>query len=60
MIVATDQNTVQVYRVADNTRVHNIKFDEKVLFVRLDYKHKRILVSTEKKIFIIDNGVFVD
>jgi len=28
--------------------------------VRLDYKHKRILVSTEKKIFIIDNGVFVD
>lgn len=60
MIVSTDQNTVQVYRVSDNMRMHNIKFEEKISFVRIDYKLRKIMVSSENKISLIDNGTVVD
>lgn len=60
VIVSTESNSIQLYTVADNNRINNVKFDSQVNYVRIDYKMRRILVSTEKKVYVVSNGKIVD
>jgi hypothetical protein len=60
ILVATEYNTVQIYRVADNNKIHTVKFDSKIAHVRIDYRLRKIMVSTENKISVIDNGTILE
>jgi hypothetical protein len=52
--------SIQVFKVSENMRIYNIKFDSPIIHVRLDYRVRKILVSTEDKISVLDGGDIID
>jgi hypothetical protein len=53
LIVSTETNTLQFYRISEGSRVHNLKLPEEVTQVRIDYKTKQVVASSERQVFLI-------
>lgn len=60
IIVSAENRTLQVFKVSENIRIYNVKFDSPIIHVRLDYRVSKILVSTENKICVLDGGDIID
>ena len=45
LIISTETNYIQVYKIADSVRSHHIKFNESINYIRKDYKTKKLFVS---------------
>lgn len=60
LYVVTESNTIQIYRVSEHSRIHNIKIEGKIEHARLDHKGKRLLVSTEGHILAMEGGQIAD
>ncbi len=60
LIVSTENNSLQYFRVADNTRTHTIRFDAPISHIRIDYKLRRVLVSSPDSITVVDAGKVVE
>lgn len=60
LYVATLAQSVQVYRISENTRVHNIKFEQPIRHARIDYRSKKLMVSTDRTIFMAQGGQIVE
>ena len=58
--MASDNNAVQVYKIADQIRKHQMRFDETVTHARIDYRSKRLVVATERSIFLVEEGKVVE
>lgn len=58
--MSSENATIQTYRISDQNRVHNIKLNETIIHTRLDYKTRRLVVSTDEKIHIIENGQIIE
>lgn len=56
-MVPTDLDSIIFYSVSENCRTNILKFEEKIRYVRIDYKTKKIMVSSQNKISILNNGV---
>lgn len=54
--MTTETNNLVCYKVADNTKLYSIKFDQRIRRARIDYRTRKILVSTKNTIHLIDNG----
>jgi hypothetical protein len=46
IIIVTDMNSIQMYSIADSTRNISLKFDSPVKYARIDYKMRKIMVSS--------------
>lgn len=55
LIVATDNNTITAYKISETLKSYSVKISSKINMVRIDYAIKRLLVSTDKEIIIIDH-----
>ena len=53
-------NALMIFSVVDGARLANIKFDDKINLVRVDYKTKKIMVSTKEGISIIHNHKIIE
>lgn len=60
IIIASDNCTVQIFKISENIRSYNIKFDSPIHHVRIDYKVRKLLVSTENKITVVEGGDVID
>ena len=58
--MVTETNHIQVYRVSEHNRIHNIHFEDKINCARVDYKNTRLLVSTTKNIYVVEGGSIVE
>ena len=57
--MVTDQNAIQVFKMAEYSRIHTIKMEEKINHVRIDNRSKKLMVSTDKKIYLVDGGQII-
>ncbi len=55
MIVATDANMITAYKISDNSKSYSVKIPVNINMMRLDYMSKRLLVSSDKEIFVVDH-----
>lgn len=53
-------SSLQLYPVADPSRNQTVKFDSAVRYARIDYKMRKIMVSLDNKVAIVDNGDIVE
>lgn len=60
IVISSQNQSVQIFKIAQNIRLHHIKFDTPIAHVRIDYRVKKLLVSTENKITVIDGGDVID
>lgn len=49
-----------MYTLADNVKTNIIKMDAPIKHVRIDYKFRKIMVSTPNKVHVIFNGNVVE
>jgi len=42
------------YKISEHVKSYSIKIPAKISMIRIDYATKRLLVSTEKEIYVID------
>lgn len=59
LVVSTEANTIQVYRISDANRIYNVRLPEEVTQVRIDYKTKQIIVSCLSQIFLVQEGAII-
>jgi hypothetical protein len=60
LVVSTEANTLQVYRISEETRIYSVKLPEEIAQVRIDYKTKQIIASCQHQIFLIHEGAVVE
>jgi WD40 repeat protein len=54
LIIATDNNTITGYKLAESVKSFTVKIQEHINMVRIDYTTKSLLVSTDKCIYVVD------
>ena len=54
LIIATDNNTITGYKLAESAKSFTVKMPEHINMVRIDYTTKSLLVSTDKCIYVVD------
>jgi hypothetical protein len=55
LIVATDSDQIVTFKVSETLKSQSIKIPEKINMLRIDYSTKKLLVSTDQNIYIINN-----
>jgi hypothetical protein len=58
--VVADNSTIQVFKVSEHTRIHNIKLEEPIRHARIDFKLNKLMVSTASKIHFIEGEQITD
>jgi hypothetical protein len=50
LIVSADNQTIQCYRIADNVKLYSQKMKHPINYIRIDYKTRHLVVSTDGSI----------